>query len=59
MRKGVTRITDMVPRMYLDTPEFMYPAAGRSVFAALEYMVSTGVAETDGEPTLEGEYRLT
>ena len=59
MKAGITRIVDMVPRMYTDTPEFMYPAAGRSVFAALEYMVARDIASTDGAPTLEGEYRLT
>jgi glyoxylase-like metal-dependent hydrolase (beta-lactamase superfamily II) len=58
MRGGVSRIVEMVPRMYTDTPEFMYPAAGRSVFAALEYMVARGVARTDGPPTLEGQYFL-
>jgi glyoxylase-like metal-dependent hydrolase (beta-lactamase superfamily II) len=57
LQQGVTRIVDMVPRMYTDTPEFMYPAAGRSVFAALEYMVARGVVKTDGTPALEGAYR--
>jgi glyoxylase-like metal-dependent hydrolase (beta-lactamase superfamily II) len=58
LRQGITRIVDMVPRMYTDTPEFMYPAAGRSVFAALEYMVARGVVGTDGTPALDGAYRL-
>ncbi|MBM4205689.1 MAG: MBL fold metallo-hydrolase [Gammaproteobacteria bacterium] len=58
MRGGVSRIADMVPRMYTDTPEFMYPAAGRSVFAALEYMVACGLARTKGTPTLDGQYFL-
>lgn len=58
MRQGVSRIVDMVPRMYTDTPEFMYPAAGRSVFAALEYMVANGIARTEGAASLEGEYFL-
>lgn len=57
LQQGVTRIVDMVPRMYTDTPEFMYPAAGRSVFAALEYMVARGVVKTDGTPALDGAYR--
>ncbi len=58
MRQGVSKIADMVPRMYTDTPEFMYPAAGRSVFAALEYIIAKGVARTEGSPTLEGAYFL-
>ncbi len=57
LQQGVARIVDMVPRMYTDTPEFMYPAAGRSVFAALEYMVARGVVKTDGTPALDGSYR--
>ncbi|MEM9622817.1 MAG: MBL fold metallo-hydrolase, partial [Pseudomonadota bacterium] len=32
--EGVHQILDMVPMMYADTPEFMYPAAARSVMAA-------------------------
>ncbi len=41
---GVNLIVDMVPLMYKSTPEFMYPAAARSVFAAIEYMVNRGSA---------------
>ena len=43
---GVGLITDMVPKMYLDTPEFMYPAAARSVLAAIEYLVQGELART-------------
>lgn len=56
--KGVQRIEDMVPRMYVGYPEFMYPAAGRSVFAAVVYLVESGRLRCDGQPTLDGRYEL-
>lgn len=58
IRRGVHRIADMVPQMYRDTPEFLYPAAGRSVFAAIDHLVNQGVLECDGPATLEAEYRF-
>ena len=59
LKQGYSRIADMVPVMYVDTPEFMYPAAGRSVYAALEYMMARGVVTCEGEPGLEAAYQLT
>ncbi|MEZ5560470.1 MAG: MBL fold metallo-hydrolase [Pseudomonadales bacterium] len=56
--KGVHKIREMVPMMYTGTPEFMYPAAARSVLAAIEYLVAKGDLVTRGEPTMDGEYRL-
>ncbi len=53
---GVHIIVEMVPLMYVDTPEFMYAAAARSVFAAVEYMVKRGELRTDGEVNLEAAY---
>ena len=58
LKQGYSRIADMVPVMYVDTPEFMYPAAGRSVYAALEYMMARGVVTCEGEPGLEAAYAL-
>ena len=57
MTDGVELITEMVPMMYKGTPEFMYPAAARSVFAAVEYMVSRGELQTDGTVDLDSRYR--
>ncbi len=54
---GVELITEMVPVMYKGTPEFMYPAAARSVFAAVEYLVNRGELKAEGEVNLEGLYR--
>ena len=47
--EGVSHIADMVPIMYTDTPEFMYPAAARSVMAAVEYLVSKGDLSAPGD----------
>ena len=47
--RGISHIQDMVPVMYTDTPEFMYPAAARSVMAAVEYLVSIGKIQVEGE----------
>lgn len=56
--KGVSRIRDMVPMMYVGTPEFMYPAAARSVLAAVEYLVQKGDLECAGKVSLEATYSL-
>lgn len=50
-------IGDMVPVMYKDTPEFMYPAAARSVLASVEFMVARGELVCAGPITLESDYR--
>jgi glyoxylase-like metal-dependent hydrolase (beta-lactamase superfamily II) len=46
---GVERIGEMVPRMYSELPEAMYPAAARSVFSTLIYLIERGEASCDGE----------
>jgi glyoxylase-like metal-dependent hydrolase (beta-lactamase superfamily II) len=46
---GVGRIANMVPRMYADLPEAMYPAAARSVFATLIYLMERGEVSCMGE----------
>ncbi|MDA1075810.1 MAG: MBL fold metallo-hydrolase [Proteobacteria bacterium] len=55
--EGVELITEMVPKMYVDTPEFMYPAAARSVLAAMEYLVTTGQVVAEGGVKLNSRYR--
>ncbi len=59
IEKGVTLIRDMVPLMYTDLPEFMYPAAARSVYAAVVFMVQRGelVAE-DGRLAIDSRFLL-
>ncbi|MEM6708132.1 MAG: MBL fold metallo-hydrolase [Pseudomonadota bacterium] len=56
---GIELISDMVPKMYQGTAEYLYPAAARSVFAAIDYLVAEGRLVTDdNEPTLSSRYRL-
>jgi glyoxylase-like metal-dependent hydrolase (beta-lactamase superfamily II) len=56
--RGVSRIRDMVPLMYKDLPEFMYPAAARSVLAAAVYMAQRGEISTeDGTLDMNASYR--
>ncbi|MEM7080123.1 MAG: MBL fold metallo-hydrolase [Pseudomonadota bacterium] len=55
--EGIVLISDMVPAMYKDTPEFMYPAAARSVLAAIEHLVELGSVTTEGRATLDATYR--
>lgn len=57
--EGVHQIPDMVPMMYKDTPEFMYPAAARSVLAAVEHLVQKDVLRTGGNLTLNDAYHRT
>jgi glyoxylase-like metal-dependent hydrolase (beta-lactamase superfamily II) len=49
LHAGVHFIAEMVPMMYCDLPERMFPAAARSVFATVIHMVEKGEAECDGE----------
>jgi glyoxylase-like metal-dependent hydrolase (beta-lactamase superfamily II) len=58
IEEGITRIREMVPRMYSDLPEFMYPAAARSVLAAIVYLVERGEIGVDGAPGVDASYRL-
>jgi hypothetical protein len=58
VEKGIGLITDMVPRMYTDTPEFMYPAAARSTLAAIEYLVKRGALVASDGVSLESTYSI-
>ncbi len=56
---GVGAIDAMVPLMYTDLPEFMHPAAARSVLAAVVYLVDRGtLLVAEGEPGLNSRYVL-
>ena len=50
---GLELVADLVRRIYVDIPEFLYPAAGVSVEAHLRRMRELGTAEADG-----GRWRL-
>lgn len=56
LKDGVGRIKDMVPVMYKDVDEKLWPAAGRSVLAHLLHMVETGRARCEGEAGPDSVY---
>lgn len=49
LRSGVRNVRDMVPRIYSDVSPVLHPAAGQSVLAAVEYLVSRGEVQFEGE----------
>ena len=58
IRAGDRFIADMVRAIYRDTDPRLHGAAGLSVLAHLEDLAAKGLIETDGPPSLAGEYRL-
>jgi glyoxylase-like metal-dependent hydrolase (beta-lactamase superfamily II) len=58
LANGHTRIKAMVPELYKDVDSRLYPAAAHSVMAHMVQMVRDGRLVTDGEPTLDSDYRL-
>jgi glyoxylase-like metal-dependent hydrolase (beta-lactamase superfamily II) len=58
--RGVVRVREMVPYMYKELPEFMYPAAARSVFAAVRFMVQRGELRSgDGRLDIDASFYRT
>lgn len=58
LKHGPSTIHAMVPRMYKDVPQWLHPAAERSVYAHVLHMHERGLIACDGEPLLTTEYRL-
>ena len=58
LKAGPACIRDMVPRIYADVPEFLYPAAGLSVLAHLIDMVERGLVTCDGAPRHDSLFAL-
>jgi glyoxylase-like metal-dependent hydrolase (beta-lactamase superfamily II) len=58
IKGGTFKIREMVPLMYKDTPEFMYPAAARSVLAAMENLVKKGAVKGTNGVTMDSDYSL-
>jgi glyoxylase-like metal-dependent hydrolase (beta-lactamase superfamily II) len=56
---GDRTIPEMVRAIYRDTDPRLHGAAGLSVLAHLEDLVARGIAVTDGDPSIDGEYALT
>jgi glyoxylase-like metal-dependent hydrolase (beta-lactamase superfamily II) len=55
LKAGRRTIRTMVPRMYAELPEFMYPAAARSVLAAVLYLVERGVLRAEAPVGVDSE----
>ncbi|THK36786.1 MBL fold metallo-hydrolase, partial [Ensifer sp. MPMI2T] len=57
IRAGNRKIPDMVKVIYASTDPRLHGAAALSVLAHLEDLVEQGRVETDGPPSLFGDYR--
>jgi hydroxyacylglutathione hydrolase len=57
--KGETDIASIVRAIYIGIDPRLTGAAGLSVLAHLEDLVARGVVETDGQPAIDGIFRLT
>jgi glyoxylase-like metal-dependent hydrolase (beta-lactamase superfamily II) len=57
--KGAADIPTIVRAVYIGLDPRLVKAAGLSVLAHLEDMVTRGIAATDGSPSITGTYRLT
>lgn len=55
---GYTRIPDMVAVMYADIDKRLHPAACHSVLAHMARLVKRGLVETEGAPSVAGEYTI-
>lgn len=58
LAKGATDIPTIVRASYIGIDPRLIGAAGLSVLAHLEDLVTRGVVETDGPPSIDGVYRL-
>jgi glyoxylase-like metal-dependent hydrolase (beta-lactamase superfamily II) len=58
LQRGQTRITDITETLYTHVPRELHPAAARSVFAHVLHLHAQGRVLSDGEPRLDGEWRL-
>ncbi len=58
LQAGVHRIVEMVPKMYASVDKGLYPAAARSVYAAICYMVKKGDVVCDGELSEHAEFHI-
>jgi glyoxylase-like metal-dependent hydrolase (beta-lactamase superfamily II) len=58
LAKGETDIPAIVRAIYIGLDSRLIRAAGLSVLAHLEDLVTRGLVATDGQPALDGRYRL-
>ncbi len=55
---GPARIPDLVPRLYADVDQRLWPAAAQSIWAHLIHCARTGRVQADEGPALGSVYRL-
>ena len=58
LEAGVHTVAEMVPIMYCDLPERMFPAAARSVFATVIHLAERGEVAHDGALTVDARFRI-
>jgi glyoxylase-like metal-dependent hydrolase (beta-lactamase superfamily II) len=59
LKDGIDTIEAMVPVMYAgDVPPAMFPAAARSVFSTVAWLVDRGEIAAEGKPGIDQRYRL-
>jgi Beta-lactamase associated winged helix domain len=58
LAKGETDIPTLVRAIYIGLDPRLVKAAGLSVLAHLEDLVTRGLVVTEGEPSIAGRYRL-
>jgi glyoxylase-like metal-dependent hydrolase (beta-lactamase superfamily II) len=58
LSKGATDIPTIVRAIYIGIDPRLTGAAGLSVLAHLEDLVARGVVATEGQPAIDGVYRL-
>jgi len=58
LQAGPAKIGDLVPRLYADVDAKLWPAASRSMLAAMIHLVREGRLKADGEAGANAEYRL-
>jgi hypothetical protein len=58
LHAGTTTISEMVPGMYKEVPEYLHAAAARSVLASMEYLVKRmEVVCEGGDVSIGAHYR--
>ncbi len=58
LAKGEADIPTLVRAIYIGLDPRLMKAAGLSVLAHLEDLVARGLVVTDGQPAIDGRYRL-
>ena len=58
LAKGESDIPSLVRAIYVGLDPRLTGAAGLSVLAHLEDLVARGIVATEGEPAIDGVYRL-